>query len=385
MKRFVTLLLLLAALQSILAQTNSYLAYGTDTTLEFTTWNIEHFPKNGETTINYTAQVIEMMDLDMLALQEIEDEGAFNVLLNELPGYEGFWTEYYNSGMAFLYKPDIINVNNTYKILTSYNRELPRAPFVAEITVGEEQFVIINNHYKCCGDGYLDHNDLWDEEKRRYDASVLIKNYIDNNLSNDQVILLGDLNDELTDITSNNVFQPFIDDASEYLLADMSISELPSSDWSYPTWPSHLDHIIVTNEIFEDFSNQTPDIACLKPDDVIAGGWTTYEDNISDHRPVALRIKMPENETSTNDLNPNDNLQLYPNPASRTLNVITTNNQTGRISLFNSIGKIKKAIEVKAHTNQYIIKTVEYTPGLYFLKWQNAEGYTVTQKVIIKH
>ena len=80
-------------------------------------------------------------------------------------------------------------------------------------------------------------DDLGDEETRRYTASNLLKEYIDTKLPNENVIVLGDLNDILTDVLANNVFQMIINDTENYLFADMEIAEGSSADWSYPWWP----------------------------------------------------------------------------------------------------------------------------------------------------
>ena len=68
-------------------------------------------------------------------------------------------------------------------------------------------YIVINNHFKCCGDGILNLNNNNDEENRRLQAVTYLKQYIDNNFIGKRVILLGDLNDELTDNNANNVFQ----------------------------------------------------------------------------------------------------------------------------------------------------------------------------------
>ncbi|SVD40514.1 uncharacterized protein METZ01_LOCUS393368, partial [marine metagenome] len=55
-----------------------------------------------------------------------------------------------------------------------------------------------------------------------------------------------------------------------------------------PTWPSHLDHILITNELFDELDNS--DIQTIKIDEYLDGGWNEYDQNISDHRPVALKL-----------------------------------------------------------------------------------------------
>ena len=102
------------------------------------------------------------------------------------------------------------------------------------------------------------------------------------------MIVLGDLNDILTDAMANNVFQMIINDNENYLFADMEIAEGSSVDWSYPTWPSHIDHILITNELFDELENAN--IQTIKIDEYLDGGWYEYDQNISDHRPVALKL-----------------------------------------------------------------------------------------------
>lgn len=310
--------------------------FGTDTTFEIATWNLEHFPKNDQTTIDYVSLFVQGMGIDMFAMEEIENRTSFNSLVADLDGYEGYWAYDEYAPMALLYKSNLIQIQNTYRILASYPREFPRAPLVAEISVRGDSYVIIANHYKCCGDGILNDNDDWDEETRRYDASVLLKDYVDSHYANDKVIMLGDFNDEITDDEANNVFQPFLDDTADYAFADMSIAQSSAANWSYPSWPSHLDHILVTNEVFETFEGGVADVECLKPDELLPGGWSTYDSDISDHRPVALRLAMAPDTVGIHSLN-DIQLSVYPNPAARLIE-IKTGVSNGTVAIYNTIG-----------------------------------------------
>ena len=143
----------------------------------------------------------------------------------------------------------------------------------------------INVHFKCCGDGNLE-DDYWDEEFRRLKANEYLKEYIDENFNDQNVIVLGDFNDDIAEDSDNNVFMNFINDSENYYFSDMHIAEGPSSDWSFPGWPSHLDHILITNELL----NTDLDIQTLKLEYYISGGWGTYNRYISDHRPVGISL-----------------------------------------------------------------------------------------------
>ena len=292
MKKFcVTIIcLFLISNPSLQSQDLDELYFGTDETFEVMTWNIEWFPKNNQITVDYVTQIIQALDVDILAIQEVDDTDMFNQMLNGLPEYTGYLESEWFAGLAYIYKTDIIEINDIYEIYTTspYWSAFPRSPMVMDLNFMGENIFIINNHFKCCGDGIMNLDDLGDEETRRYTASNLLKEYIDTNIPNENVIVLGDLNDILTDALENNVFQMIINDSKNYLFSDMEIAESSSTDWSYPTWPSHLDHILITNELFDDLDNS--DIQTIKIDEYLDGGWSEYDQNISDHRPVALKL-----------------------------------------------------------------------------------------------
>ena len=42
--------------------------YGQDETLEIVTWNLEHFAKNNQTTVDYLVRLIGAMNVDVIAL-----------------------------------------------------------------------------------------------------------------------------------------------------------------------------------------------------------------------------------------------------------------------------------------------------------------------------
>ena len=272
------------------------LNFGSDSTLEILSWNIEWFPKNGQTTVNYVTAIIQALDIDVLAIQEVDNTNMFDQMLDDLTQYEGYYESAWFAGLAYIYKTDVIDINDIYEIYTTspYWSPFPRSPMVMDMNFMGENIIIINNHFKCCGDGYLDIDDSGDEETRRYIASNLLKEYVDTNFPNYSVIILGDLNDILTDDSDNNVFQMILDDPENYLFADMDIAQGSSSDWSYPTWPSHIDHILITNELFDELENNSYDIQTIKIDEYLNGGWSEYDQNVSDHRPVALKLLFNE-------------------------------------------------------------------------------------------
>ena len=55
---------------------------GADSSLDIITWNIEHFPKQGEITVKYLMEIIDSIDVDIIAMQEIWGSGASNSFNN---------------------------------------------------------------------------------------------------------------------------------------------------------------------------------------------------------------------------------------------------------------------------------------------------------------
>ena len=274
------------------AQNLEELSFGDDVSLDIATWNIEWFPKNDQITIDYIIQIITFLDLDIIAIQEVDDTTMFDQMLDSLPSYSGYYESSWFAGLAYIFKTDQIEINEIYEIYTtqSYWNAFPRSPMVMDFNFLGENYIIINNHFKCCGDGIIDFDDSTDEEYRRYIAINYLKEYVDNNFSNRNVIVLGDLNDDIAEGLSNNVFQDILNDSANYHFADLGIAQGNSTDWSFPNWPSHLDHILITDELFS--ATDDTQVETIKIDQYLDGGWSEYDQNISDHRPVAIKIDI---------------------------------------------------------------------------------------------
>ena len=266
------------------------LFFGTDSTFEIVTWNIQNFPKENMVTADYVVQIILAIDADVFALQEIESSSYFDHIVNELNETDSrySWDGYransasFNINLAYIYKTDILQFNSIYEIYPDDWYAFPRRPLVFELIYEEQELIIINNHLKAGGDT--------EDEERREEASQKLQVYIDSLLADMEVILVGDLNDDIAEPEGSNVFWNFITQQEFYLFTDMAIAEGSSSNWSYPTWPSHLDHILITDELFDEFYSPSAEIQTLKIDNYLEDGWYEYYNNVSDHRPVGLKL-----------------------------------------------------------------------------------------------
>ncbi|MBN2892481.1 MAG: T9SS type A sorting domain-containing protein [Bacteroidales bacterium] len=387
MKTNILLIAIIFGFLGSYAQNLNDLSFGTDSTFEVLTWNIEWFPKNGQTTVDYVYQIIENLDIDVIAIQEIDDTIMFQQMINSLHsiGYEGYYYSSYFAGLAYIYKTETVEINDIYEIYTTYPywSPFPRSPMVMDLNYNGENIFVINNHLKCCGDGTLNTNDEDDEENRRYIAANLLKEYIDDNFHNKNVIVVGDMNDEITDPTYNNVFQNILNDTENYLFADMDIATGNSNNWSYPSWPSHLDHILITKELFDEFENESSEIQTIKIDDYLSGGFSTYDNNISDHRPVGIKF-APNYNTNINKLDNQNYFNSYPNPAKSIIYFqFTKLEENSKIEIYNIQGQKIISEDIINGTSTHLLNIEKLESGIYFAKLLSRNQQIGITKIII--
>ena len=240
--------------------------------VEIMTWNIKSFPISNN-TINYVDEVITDILPDIIAFQEMNNLSAFNTLANNIPAYE-FITS--GSGLAIATRKDVIDILNWSTLFPSEGYDFAwRYPMKAEISwfCGTNAITIevINIHLKSGGSS--------DDFNRRYNSCQTLSNYIDQN-SNTNIIILGDYNDEITESQNNNSLWPLVSNTHVAFATD-PIANI-NYYASYPSWPSFIDHIALSQDLFDEMENST--IQTIRLDDYT--GYDFYQNYISDHRPV---------------------------------------------------------------------------------------------------
>ena len=259
---------------------NKCITKGKDNTLEIATWNIEHFPKNRNTSIEVQS-IISYSDYDVWGVEEIEDINSLKSIINLDDRYSVLLDTDIISGinrnyhLAYVYRNDKVELLDK-QLLSFSSSPFPRKPLMAKFKWKKDGsiFYVINLHLKCCSGS--------DNEDRRREASRVLKNYIDTELPNDKVIVIGDYNDVIYPY-SDSEFQKILDDTQNYKFVDMEIASCEGSEceYSYPSWRpygSHIDHILITNELFNSFSS----VETLTLDKCS----NKYDAEVSDHRPV---------------------------------------------------------------------------------------------------
>jgi len=257
------------------------LIIGGEPTLDLLTWNLERFPLNGDTTASFISSILDTLNMDIMVFQEIGSELAFSKIIEGSSKWKNIFSDEGNYSLAAIYNSENIFILQHKKILTTNSYSFAgRAPQFIELLWNGKRIIIINNHFKA------NDNDSFEDEERRLKASELIHNYITEYHEDDRVIILGDLNDELID--NYNVFEPF-NNTSKYVFADYPLSATCGPDnWSYPTYPSHIDHILLSNEFFGySYICNVQNIEYF-----YFSSFNDYEIYISDHRPVAIKIEL---------------------------------------------------------------------------------------------
>lgn len=247
--------------------------------LEVVTWNIENFPKHSE-TLSFVAGTVTNSSYDLWGIQEVEQPSALRIITNLDPRYSVLIDEDIAKGvnrnyhLAYVYRNDHLEVLEQ-KILASGEFDgyyFPRRPLWVKFKnkINNEEFIVINLHLKCCGGET--------NKKRRSEAAIILKQFIDLEHDQDKVIVLGDFNTVIFPYLDSDM-QHFLVDSKNYRFSDQELADSNEPyKWSYPSWPSHIDHILITNELFSQFKE-----AITLPLDNCSG---YYDPKVSDHRPV---------------------------------------------------------------------------------------------------
>ena len=263
------------------------LSVGKDNLLDIMTWNMERFPLKGDTTMKAVAELIQDLNVDIIGVQEIIKIGAFSEMMSWLPNYN-FVLSKQSSFLeqAIIYKKNMFTVlaqDEPFAMDDYYFAGRP--PLVVDFLYHcgdvKKEICVVNMHLKCCGDGLY----------RRQQSMKQLHGFLKekSKKGKDNIIVVGDWNDQLQDTGIYQSFSPFINDQENFLFVTSTIVNDPNQQ-SYPSWPSFLDHIMIGRGYFDVFEKEGI-VRSVNLDEWI-GGWEEYESIISDHRPILLSIPI---------------------------------------------------------------------------------------------
>jgi len=366
-----------------------------DQTFDVVTWNVEWFGSGGngpdDTDLQLTnvITVVETIDADLYALQEISSETQFLALVDSLDEYSGFWADYSSQtqNTAYLYKSSVINSVNS-GLLEAGQQEFDwafRLPLFFEFDATVEGITrrihAYNVHAKALADQ--------ESYERRVLASLRMKVYLDNNRQDDNVIFLGDYNDQLFTSTFNNEVSPydnFVEDDT-YFKVTASLEQRGLNSYIAGQNQSMIDHITVTNELVEDHIEGAQRVE--NPSYI-----GSYISTTSDHAPVWTRFDFSRSLVSIDDplsesprsfeLNQN-----YPNPFNPNTNISFTLPERADVSLkvYDVMGRQvatlanNRSFTGGSHTLSFDASTL--ASGMYIYRLTMDNGMTLSRKMMI--
>jgi len=312
---------------------------GSDSTFDILTWNVHEFPGTGFRTIDTLAILIQNLDIDMVAFQEIADTNAFYDLLTRLPEWDGFfapfdYSDYPYLKTAVIWRTDRASVTYVEQLFMGYQFQFPRPPIhvLGNVSFGQYQFDfhLIDLHLKA--------GSTEEDQQRRQAGILMLKAYLDNTIPgapDQDWIVVGDWNDELEDPQGDNVFWPLLIDSLDYRFLTLPLAGNPY--WaSYPSYNSLIDHLMISTQANDEYGSGNT--ITLRLDDE----YSNYRNRISDHRPVMSQFLGYYTAVSEERLPENfESLSAYPNPFNSSVLLRFRNRVPGdvKLEIFDLLGR----------------------------------------------
>lgn len=259
---------------------------GTPGAVDMAAWNIENFPKSSGTP-QLLADLITSLGLDLVAVQEIESIESWNELIARLPMHEGILSSHtYGNGtyqkVGFIFRSDLMALSSPALLFDANGYEFPRPALRVNVTITaatpQVELIAIALHLKAGFDS--------EDRSRRKDAVAMLETYVRGLVDNsgDQVVILGDFNDNVVTGGGMDVMGPFLNATSRYNVRTLGLAN--AGQTSFIPSGAIIDHVITTQNL----------------DDEMNGGSTviprvdfellSYEQVISDHLPVVSAMPV---------------------------------------------------------------------------------------------
>ena len=249
----------------------------------------------------------------------------------------------------------------------------------AEVTIADSSKIVtfITIHMKAFSD--------IDSYNKRLAASGRLKNHIDfTTLEDEPVIILGDLNDEVTSSITfgqDSPYDNFLQDTEDYFFATLEMELDGRLSWCSNfqcTSGSTIDHILITNEMLPFLVASSPDHYDELLDAIPAYGSTT-----SDHLPVLARFDL-NRASAVEDivaaLDPS--FDVYPNPFKSRLSVRKTGllDAQSTVSVYSITGRLvhKEQVGPKA---EFTIDLGIQPSGVYMVQIRS-DRTVMTQRIV---
>lgn len=268
---------------------------GSGETLDIGSWNLTWFgapnagPENDALQRENARDVIAGSHLDAWGLVEVVNEVDFSKLLEALPGYGGILAndprvalgkDYYADSEqkpALLYRENVATLISAQLILTENDESFAgRPPLQARLSMRiagrEREVVVIVVHAKALNDA-----SSW---QKRLEAAQALKLYLDDSFAEEQVIVLGDFNDELLRSITKNRPSPYAaflsDEDYGFPTEELAIAKIGTTVGR----TSAIDHHLTTRVLFDRYVPTS--VEAYRVDKIIED----YKSTTSDHYPV---------------------------------------------------------------------------------------------------
>lgn len=286
-----------------------------DGVLETVTWNLLGFgtgftgPSNWELQTKNIVEVVDSLDADLYAFQEVADQSALNDIIQYMQGYSGFTAEYVSQQqkMAFVYNTNTIDsleagsiedVREAYQSDWSYYWANGRTPlffrfnYTYENTTQEFYAVVIHGKANT-GSSSEEYAEAYE---RRQKAAEGLYYYLKDNKPDANVILLGDYNDDVDksiyyeEENGENVYQEtpyyeFVEDTTNFDVITEPLSEAGES--ASVNYEDLIDHITISDELFDEHVENSTEVY-YEPQSYIEN----YGNTTSDHLPVWAKFDI---------------------------------------------------------------------------------------------
>ena len=275
--------------------------FGQPDTLDVATWNIEWFgsphegPSDEARQLAGARALVAGLDLDLWGVEEVVSADQFDDLLAGLP-YAGLLANdasvegnsSYGAGeqkVGIIYRPDQLEVIAARIILREHSWDFAGRPplEVALRDAGGGVFHVIVLHAKAAR-AFAD----WE---RRRDGSLALAEYLAGERAGDDVIVIGDYNDDLDESTRGpSTPSPYANLAASWFFATWAIAAADEPTALFSDQP--IDHALAAGALADAYVDGSAEV--FRADDYIDDyGWTT-----SDHLPVMMRFARDQPDGS---------------------------------------------------------------------------------------